>query len=114
MSAISSTLTALLGAGDHMLIQGAVYGATYELVHNDLKRLGIEATIIDEKDPQGWEAALRPNTKVGVGCEGTWRDAYGLQGPNHMLQMCNAANIACYCFVDYIIPEQTLPKQCAD
>lgn len=64
MAAISNTMLTLLKAGDHMLIQSAVYGITYDLVHQDFPSLGIEATKIDPQDPSGWKEKLRPTTKV--------------------------------------------------
>jgi len=64
MAAISTALLSLLGAGDHLLVQGDLYGGTHDLVTKDLPRLGIEHTLIDAGDPASWEAALRPSTRV--------------------------------------------------
>lgn len=64
MAAISTALFSLLGAGDHLLAQGDLYGGTHDLVTKDLPRLGIEHTLIDAGDPGSWEAALRPSTRV--------------------------------------------------
>ncbi|WIA36723.1 hypothetical protein OEZ86_007995 [Tetradesmus obliquus] len=65
MSAIASTLLTLLKAGDHMLIQRAAYGGTYDLVHHQLKDLGISATMIDiAAAADSWQPLLQPNTKV--------------------------------------------------
>jgi hypothetical protein len=66
MAAITSTLLTLLKAGDHMLIQRAAYGGTYDLVHHQLKDLGIGASMIDiSAAADSWKPLLQPNTKVG-------------------------------------------------
>jgi hypothetical protein len=66
MAAITSTLLTLLKAGDHMLIQRAAYGGTYDLVHHQLKDLGISASMIDiSAATDSWKPLLQPNTKVG-------------------------------------------------
>lgn len=64
MAAISTTLLALLSAGDHLLVQDCLYGGTRSLIAEDLARLGITATFIDADEPSGWAAALRPNTRL--------------------------------------------------
>jgi cystathionine beta-lyase/cystathionine gamma-synthase len=64
MAAISTALLSLLSAGDHLLVQGDLYGGTHDLVTKDLPRLGIEHTPIDVDAPATWEAALRPRTRA--------------------------------------------------
>lgn len=64
MAAISSTLLAFLGAGDHVLVQDNVYGGTHDLLTRDLPRLGVSHDFIDLDDPGGWAARLRPTTRV--------------------------------------------------
>jgi cystathionine beta-lyase/cystathionine gamma-synthase len=64
MAAISTTLLALLSAGDHFLIQECLYGGTRDLVTKDLTAYGITHTFVDPDRPQTWKQALRPNTKA--------------------------------------------------
>eukprot|EP00879_Flechtneria_rotunda_P021752 GHRR01022936.1.p1 GENE.GHRR01022936.1~~GHRR01022936.1.p1 ORF type:complete len:343 (+),score=118.12 GHRR01022936.1:395-1423(+) len=65
MAAVTSTLLTLLKAGDHMLIQEAAYGGTFDLVHKEFKDLNITATMIDTSQPSNsWASLLMPNTKV--------------------------------------------------
>lgn len=64
MSAISSTLLSLLSAGDHLLVQGGLYGGTHALVHRELPRLGIEVTEVSGGDASAWAKALRPSTRA--------------------------------------------------
>lgn len=64
MAAISSTLLSLLTAGDHVLAHDCLYGGTYDLLTQDLPRLGITATFVDASRPETWAAAATPRTRV--------------------------------------------------
>jgi cystathionine beta-lyase/cystathionine gamma-synthase len=64
MAAISSTLLSLLAAGDHVLAHDGLYGGTYDLLTQDLPRLGITATFVDASRPETWAAAVTPRTRV--------------------------------------------------
>jgi cystathionine beta-lyase/cystathionine gamma-synthase len=64
MAAISATLLALLGAGDHLIAHDCLYGGTHSLITGDLAALGIETTFIDATRPETFAAALRPRTRA--------------------------------------------------
>ena len=64
MAAISSSLLAILGSGDHMLVQDCVYGGTHGLITQDFPPLGIEYDFVDGNDAVAWAAALRPTTRA--------------------------------------------------
>jgi cystathionine beta-lyase/cystathionine gamma-synthase len=64
MAAISTTLLALLSAGDHFLAQDCLYGGTHDLITKDLPAYGILSDFICGKDPEVWKNLLRPNTKA--------------------------------------------------
>ncbi|MGD8314218.1 MAG: aminotransferase class I/II-fold pyridoxal phosphate-dependent enzyme [Syntrophobacterales bacterium] len=64
MAAISTTLLALLSAGDHFLAQDCLYGGTHDLITKDLPAYGISSDFICGKDPEVWKDLLRPNTKA--------------------------------------------------
>ena len=64
MAAISTTLLALLSAGDHFLAQDCLYGGTHDLITKDLPAYGISADFICGKDPEAWKKLLRSNTKA--------------------------------------------------
>lgn len=64
MSAISTTLLALLKPGDHALFQDCLYGGTHTFVTGDLSRLGVETDFVSGNDPAAWERLLRPETKL--------------------------------------------------
>ena len=64
MAAISTALLTVLKSGDHVLVQNCLYGGTHSLLVEDMRDLGIEHTAIDGRDPDGWEAELKPGTKA--------------------------------------------------
>ncbi|MFL5311001.1 MAG: trans-sulfuration enzyme family protein [Myxococcales bacterium] len=64
MSAISTALFSVLGAGDHLLAQDTLYGGTHDLLTRDLPRLGIEVTFVDPQAPPSWKAQLRRTTRA--------------------------------------------------
>jgi cystathionine gamma-synthase len=64
MCAITSTLTALLANGDHMVLVQGVYRRTREFVQNVLPRWGIEASLVPVDDPAALAAAVRPTTRL--------------------------------------------------
>jgi methionine-gamma-lyase len=64
MGAIAAVLLSLAGAGDHLVVQRALYGGTYSLLTTVAARLGIEASLVDTADLGQVEAALRPATRA--------------------------------------------------
>jgi cystathionine beta-lyase/cystathionine gamma-synthase len=64
MAAISSTLLSLLAAGDHVLAHDGLYGGTFDLLTQDLPRLGITCTFVDASRPETWAAHATPRTRV--------------------------------------------------
>ena len=67
MAAITSSILANVGQGDHVLAQKTLYGGTQSFLDEDAPRLGIGYTAIDIADPEGarsWEKALTPTTKL--------------------------------------------------
>lgn len=45
-------------------MQSQLYGSAHSFFYKQLKRLGIELTVVDTSKPDSWKAALTPNTKV--------------------------------------------------
>ncbi len=64
MAAVTASLLSQLSAGDHMVASRALFGSCYYVVSELMPRFGIEITIIDGKDHQAWQEAIRPNTKL--------------------------------------------------
>lgn len=64
MAAISTCLFAVLRKGDHALIQGDLYGGTYEALVSEFGRFEIDYTFVDGTDVENFEKAIRPGTKL--------------------------------------------------
>lgn len=64
MSAILACVMGLLSAGDHIVASRSLFGATVNLFNNILKKFSIDTTFVSATDPNSWETAIRPNTKL--------------------------------------------------
>lgn len=64
MAAVYAGFAALLSAGDHLVSCRSVFGSTHTLLTKILPRFGITTTYVDAEDDKGWEAAIRPETKM--------------------------------------------------
>jgi len=64
MAAMTTAMLCQLSAGDHIVAGRAAFGSCRWLVDSLLPRFGIETTVIDARDNQAWEAAIRPNTRM--------------------------------------------------
>ncbi len=64
MAAITATCMALLRSGDHIVCSRGVFGTTTSLFSKILPKFGVETTFVDPTDYAGWEAALRPETRL--------------------------------------------------
>lgn len=64
MAAVSATLLAHLGSGDHVVVGDELFVITQVLLGEDFPRRGIDVTAVDMTDLAAIEAAIRPATKV--------------------------------------------------
>ncbi len=64
MAAIHIGISTIVGAGSHIVASRALYGGTHNLLSYTLPRFGVETTFVDPRDPEAFEAAIRPNTKM--------------------------------------------------
>src|SRR3981081_1556567 len=64
MGAITTTIMALLKAGDHIVAQRDIYGGVTKFLSQWLPKFGIETTFVDTVDYEQHERAVRPNTKL--------------------------------------------------
>lgn len=63
-AAITYTIEALAGAGDHIVAQKTIYGGSYNLLAHTLPKYGIEATFVDAHNLNEVENAIQENTKA--------------------------------------------------
>ena len=64
MAAISTSLLAFLGSGDHIVLQNDIYGGTRNLVEAQFKRYGIQYSFTEGLDVKSFEKEIMPNTKA--------------------------------------------------
>ncbi len=64
MAAITTSLLAHLKQGDHAVVQREVYGGAHRFALELLPRYGIEVSWFGATEPDGFEKAIRDNTRV--------------------------------------------------
>lgn len=64
MSGIFASLAPFLKQGDHLVACRSVFGNTHRIITEILPQWGVEYTYVDIDEPQTWEAAIQPNTKM--------------------------------------------------
>lgn len=64
MSAITTTVLALLKSGDHVIAQRDIYGGATKFFTQWLPKFGVETTLVDTTDYEQHARAIRPTTKL--------------------------------------------------
>lgn len=64
MAAMTAAILCQVSAGDHIVQGRAAFGSCRWLTDSLLPRFGVETTVIDARDPQQFQDAIRPNTKI--------------------------------------------------
>lgn len=64
MAAVTSVFLSILKQGDHLVSCSAVFGSTHSVISKILPKYGIEFSYVPAGDLSGWEAAIKPNTKM--------------------------------------------------
>lgn len=64
MAAVTVALLGVLKAGDHVVGADQLYGRSLRLMTEELPRLGIATSLADPTDLAGFEAAMRPDTRM--------------------------------------------------
>ena len=63
-AAIAYAIQNIAKAGDHIVSSTNLYGGTTNLFENTLPEQGITTTLVDPADPENFEKAIQPNTKL--------------------------------------------------
>lgn len=63
-AAISYTIEALAGKGEHIVAQKTIYGGSFNLLAHTLPQYGIETTFVDVHNIEEVKSAIRPETKA--------------------------------------------------
>ena len=64
MTAITTSVPALLKSGDHIVAQRDIYGGATKFLTQWLPKFGIETTLVDTTEYDQHERAIRPNTRM--------------------------------------------------
>lgn len=64
MSAIYSSLAALLKSGDHVIACSSIFGATHAIFTKYFPKWGIEHSYFKAENPEGITDLIKPNTKI--------------------------------------------------
>jgi O-succinylhomoserine sulfhydrylase len=64
MAAVAASLLCHLKTGDHVVSARALFGSCRYIVEDLLPRYGIETTLLDGRDLEVWEKAVKPNTRA--------------------------------------------------
>lgn len=63
-AAITYAIQNIATAGDHIVASSNLYGGTYNLLAHTLKDQGLNTTFVDPSDPNNFDKAILPNTKL--------------------------------------------------
>lgn len=63
-AAISYAIQNIAVAGDHIVSSTNLYGGTHNLFANTLKEQSLSTTFVDPSEPENFEKAIQPNTKL--------------------------------------------------
>ena len=63
-SAVTYSILALAGAGDHIVAQNTIYGGSYNLLDHTLPAYGIQTDFVNIHDLAAVKAAIKDNTKA--------------------------------------------------
>ena len=64
MSAMFTSMAALLRSGDHVLASRSIFGSTHQILTTIFSRWGIEHSYADMHKPEEWEGLIQKNTKM--------------------------------------------------
>jgi O-succinylhomoserine sulfhydrylase len=101
MSAIFTSMAALLSSGDHIVCARSVFGSTHQILTQIFPRWGIEFTYVDIADQYNWEKSFKPNTKM-LFLETPSNPSLDIIDLEHVGKICKAHNIwlnvdNCFC-----------------
>ena len=63
-AAIDCAVRNIAKAGDHVVSSVNLYGGTFNLFANTLTEAGISTDFVDPSEPENFEKAIKPNTKL--------------------------------------------------
>jgi O-succinylhomoserine sulfhydrylase len=92
MSAMFTSMAALLKSGDHILACRSIFGSTHQIITQILPKWGITYTYAEIDKPETWESLIQPNTKMFF-IETPSNPSLGLIDLEWFAQLCKKHNI---------------------
>jgi O-succinylhomoserine sulfhydrylase len=92
MAAMYTLLTGLLNSGDHVVAARALFSATNQILDNTLPRWGIQRTYFEGPDPETWEPAFTPQTRLCI-VESPSNPALSLVDIGRLAELCRAREV---------------------
>lgn len=105
MAAIAAAIQTLVEAGDNIVATSQVYGGTYTFFRHTLRAQGVEARLVDGRDPAAFAAAIDEKTKL-VFCESVGNPAGNVVDIAAIAEVAHAAGIPL--MVDNTVPTPAL------
>ncbi|HEU0198638.1 MAG TPA: O-acetylhomoserine aminocarboxypropyltransferase/cysteine synthase family protein [Nevskiaceae bacterium] len=105
MAAITAAVITLVEAGDNIVATAQVYGGTYTFFRHTLRAMGVEARLVDGRDPAAFAAAIDHKTKL-VYCESVGNPAGNIVDLEAIAKVAHAAQIPLV--VDNTVPTPIL------
>lgn len=105
MAAITAAIQNLVQAGDNIVATSQVYGGTYTFFKHTLRTQGVEARLVDGRDPAAFAAAIDDNTKL-VYCESVGNPAGNIVDLAAIAEVAHAAGVPLV--VDNTVPTPVL------
>lgn len=66
-AALWLAIATLMGQGGHIVASASLYGGSHNLLRYTLKRFGIDTTFVDGSNPDAWQRAITPSTRLLFG-----------------------------------------------
>ena len=66
-AALHLAIATLMGQGGHIVASASLYGGTINMLLHTLPRFGITTTLVKPRDLEGFQAAIRPETRLILG-----------------------------------------------
>ena len=66
-AALHLAISTLMGAGGHIVSSRSIYGGSHNMFVHTLPRFGITTTLVDPRNLDGFQAAIRPETRLVFG-----------------------------------------------
>ena len=64
MAAVFSSIAGLLKSDEHILVGRSIFGSTHQILTQLLPRWNIKHTYVDLDDPEQWQSAVTPETRM--------------------------------------------------